>query len=468
MTRLDQVDRSVPTTATVRAEDIADAVRRSGVRVVVLDDDPTGTQSVSGLPVLTRWTEDDFGWAFDQLAPAVYVLTNSRSLEPATAGAVVHEVIEAALAVARRRDVPLTFVSRSDSTLRGHFPLETDAIATAVARDGGRPVDGVLLVPAFPDAGRVTAGGVHYLAGPDGELVPVGETEFARDASFGYTQSELAAWAEEKSAGRIKRSEVIPLPLQTVRRGPQAVAETLLTASGGRPIAVDAVREEDLRLVARGLLRAEELGGTYVCRVGPPFVRAMIGQAPRDPLTAADITAPPTGGLVVVGSHVALSTRQLARLRERRPDAFYLELDVAEVGDPERSAARVRAAADAVVAELPSRDVVVATSRTVRPGLDFARRVSLALIALTRDVTLRQRPRFVVAKGGITSHDLAADGLGIARAVVRGPLLPGITSLWEPRIGPAIGLPYVVFPGNVGDDDALADVVSILTAGGSS
>ncbi len=157
----------------------------------------------------------------------------------------------------------------------------------------------------------------------------------------------------------------------------------------------------------------------------------------------------------MVGSHTALTTRQLARLRERRPDAYYLEVDVDDLS---------ALTAGAVLAELPDRDVVVATSRTVRPGLDFARGVSRALVELTRDVTARQRPRFVVAKGGITAHDLAAHALGIARAEVRGTLLPGIVSLWET---PA-GLPYVVFPGNVGGDDALADVVSVLSAGGPS
>jgi uncharacterized protein YgbK (DUF1537 family) len=456
MTTLQEIDRSVPMPEAVRPADIARAVRAAGVKVVVLDDDPTGTQSVYDLPVLTRWDPDDFRWAFDLDAPAVYVLTNSRSLDPAAAAALVPEVIEAARAAAAERGLTLTFVSRSDSTLRGHFPLETDAIAAAQTADGGRPVDGVLLVPAFPDAGRVTAGGVHYLAGPGGELTPVAETEFARDSSFGYTHSDLAAWAEEKSGGRIPRSTVIPLPLATVRRGPEAVAETLRTASGGQPIAVDAVREEDLRLVARGLWRAEELGGTYVCRTGPPFVRAMIGQAPRPPLADPIPDGPPTGGLIVVGSHVALSTRQLARLREARPDAYYRELDVTDLdGVPD--------AVGRVVAELPDRDVIVATSRTVQPGLDFARRVSAALVELTRNVTARRRPRFVVAKGGITSHDLAAHALGITRAMVRGTLLPGITSLWESQSG----LPFVVFPGNVGDDDALADVVRILSVGGT-
>ena len=75
------------------------------------------------------------------------------------------------------------------------------------------------------------------------------------------------------------------------------------------------------------------------------------------------------------------------------------------------------------------------------------------------------RRRFVVAKGGITASDVAARGLSIRRAMVRGTVLPGIVSLWEPVDGPARGIPFVVFAGNVGGPEALADVVDTLSTG---
>ncbi|NKX51898.1 hypothetical protein HER39_15260, partial [Arthrobacter deserti] len=49
-------------------------------------------------------------------------------------------------------------------------------------------------------------------------------------------------------------------------------------------------------------------------------------------------------------------------------------------------------------------------------------------------------------------------------AIVRGPMLPGVVSLWEPVEGPAQGIPYVVFAGNVGNDQSLLDVVRTLSA----
>jgi uncharacterized protein YgbK (DUF1537 family) len=205
-------------------------------------------------------------------------------------------------------------------------------------------------------------------------------------------------------------------------------------------------------------------------RVGPPYVRAHIGQEIADPLRAEDVGhGGEGGGLVVVGSHVPLTTRQLKVLRERRPGTTTIELDVRELvgeGREDHIARSVRAAVDA----LATGTVIVHTSRELLTGhdgdesLDIARRISSGVVDLVRRVVDERRPRFVIAKGGITSSDVATKALGIRRATVRGPMLPGIVSLWEPETGPAVGVPYVVFAGNVGDDDSLAHVVDTLSA----
>lgn len=82
--------------------------------------------------------------------------------------------------------------------------------------------------------------------------------------------------------------------------------------------------------------------------------------------------------------------------------------------------------------------------------------------AQTGQIVKARRLAFVLAKGGITSSDVATEALAIDRAWIRGSLLPGIVSLWEPVSGPAKGLPYVVFAGNVGDEHSLADVTDRL------
>jgi uncharacterized protein YgbK (DUF1537 family) len=453
-------DREIP------ASEVAASVAASGRTLVVLDDDPTGTQSVADLPVLTRFTAADFEWAFAQHAPAVYVLTNTRSLDPAEAEQRNREVVRNALAAADGS--ALGFVSRSDSTLRGHFPLEPEVIADELARASGARTDAVVVVPAFPDAGRVTIGGTHYMRDGAGGLTPVAETEFAQDATFGFTRSRLAEYVEEKSGGRYPARDVLVLDLDVIRGG--GVAEALDGATGGVPAVADIVTENDLRALALGLAEAERRGKTLLYRVGPPFVRGRIGQEVRAPLTAEEAFAgrPPGegGGLVVIGSHVGLTTRQFDVLRAEHRCARVVELHVEELLDG--GAGEIDAVVGDVVAGLAEGDVVLHTSRTlVRAdtpdgSLRIARTVSAALVEVVRRTLDRHPPRFVVAKGGITSSDVASEGLQIRHAIVRGPMLPGIVSLWEPVGGPAAGIPYVVFPGNVGDDRSLLDVVRVL------
>jgi len=481
---LDDVLRGAAPEAGVTAAQVAEAVRSAGTALVVLDDDPTGTQSVADLPVLTRWERDDLAWALgagaheagvhgagvDEAGTALYVLTNSRSLDPAATERRTREVVRTALAAADERGERVTFLSRSDSTLRGHFPLETDVVAEELEAAGcGRP-DLVLLVPAFPDAGRVTVDGVHWTR-EGGRMVPVGESEFAADATFGYRSSRLPEWVAEKTGGAVAARDVVVLDLATVRRGPDAVVDLLRAAPAGSVVSVDAATQGDLQSTALACVRLEGEGRTLVYRTGPAFVRARVGQDAPAAVERVDVrSSSPGGGLVVVGSHTGLTTRQRDRLVETRPGTEVVELSVPVLVDDERRAGHLDEAVGRVVAGLGRGDVLVQTSRELVTGDDagsslaLSRSVSSAVVELVARVLAQSPPRFVVAKGGITSHDVATRGLGISRALVRGPMLPGLVSLWEPVDGPAAGVPYVVFPGNVGDDDGLAQVVARLAA----
>lgn len=494
-----------PAEVQIPAQLVADAVAASSATsprvLVVLDDDPTGTQSVADLAVLTRWDVADFTWAFthireNQTKPAVYVLTNTRSLDPAEAAARNEEIVRNALAAAAGNGVGprlrLGFVSRSDSTLRGHYPLEPDVIAATVAAETGEPTDGVVIVPAFPDAGRVTIGGVHYMRGTAenlGSLTPVAETEFAKDASFGFKNSEMAKYVEEKSQGRFPASDVIVLDLNIIRAGAsaqdptisaKAIADALESATNSTPIVADIVTENDFRALALGLEEAERRGKKLLYRVGPPFVRGRIGQEIRTALTSEEAFAGNTpstaGGLIVVGSHVGVTTRQLNDLTAAHSSARIIEIDVEKLiagtkteGEAEADAYIGTVVSD-VVDALRKGDVIVHTSRLLiktddaAASLKIARTVSAAVVAVVNRTLKTFPPRFVIAKGGITSSDVAAHGLEIRHAIVRGPMLPGIVSLWEPVDGPAKGIPYIVFAGNVGDDESLTQVTRKLSA----
>jgi uncharacterized protein YgbK (DUF1537 family) len=236
---------------------------------------------------------------------------------------------------------------------------------------------------------------------------------------------------------------------------------------------VDAVTENDLGLLALALEKSEAAGKRFIYRVAPPFVRARIGQGIHDPIEADEVfqreTPKRTGGLVVVGSHVAMTTLQLEHLESRHALASFIEIDVELLLGP-GSNDHIAGIVERIVTSIADHDVILQTSRTLvssttpEQSLEIARRVSAGVVEVVQLVLERAQPRFVVAKGGITSSDVASQGLEIHHAIVRGPMLPGIVSLWEPVDGKAIGIPYVVFAGNVGGETSLLAVVQKLSA----
>ncbi|MBO9577904.1 MAG: hypothetical protein J7480_03935 [Microbacteriaceae bacterium] len=458
------------------ASDVRAAVRErvAGRILAVLDDDPTGSQSVHDVQIVTTFDEAEYAAALAEPTAALFVLTNTRGLSETAAVDVNRQVAEQLLRVGERTGREVDFVSRSDSTLRGHVLPELRALDETRRTVLGRGFDAFLLAPAFFEAGRTTVGDVHRVRIGDAD-VPAGETEYARDRTFGYASSDLKAFLEEKSDGAIRAADVVSLSLEDIRDGgPERVGVILSALRGGVHVVVNAEREEDYDIVALGVAIAREAGVAIVARCGPSFVRALAGLEPQEPLGPEEIW--PHGrrtghGLIAVGSHVSGTSLQVARLRERTGIAE-LELEVGRVlaSDAERDAHVAELGARAVAA-LAGSDVLVYTSRELvagadgRSSLDIARRVSDALTEVAR-LAVAARPAWVVAKGGITSHEVAARSCGIRRAEVVGQLGRGIISLFRPLAAreEAIGMPYVVFAGNVGGPDSLADVVELLDA----
>jgi uncharacterized protein YgbK (DUF1537 family) len=436
-------------------------------RIAVLDDDPTGSQTVHGVDVVTVFEPDELAAGLSEAGSTCFILTNTRSLPEADAVELTTRIGRMLFELADRLGAPIDVVSRSDSTLRGHLIAEVRGLDAVRREAAGRGFDGVLLAPAYFEAGRFTAGDVHW-ARVGTDVLPVSQTEFARDATFGYAASDLREFVAEKSGGTIGPGEVLRITLDDIRLGgPARVAEILAGATGGTFVVVNALEYADLDVVVLGLLEAEAARKSFLCRTGPSFVQALAGLDPRDPLGASDIWAarPGAHGLVVVGSHVGLTSRQVAVARERGGLAE-VELDVAAVADPARRDGHVAEATRLVVSALDHSDVLLVTSRELRRGrdaaesLEISRRVSTAVTEVVRGA-LAAKPAWVVAKGGITSHDVAVRGLGIRRATVLGQLFPGLVSVFRPvdAAPEAVGTPYVVFAGNVGDETALASVI---------
>ncbi len=446
---------------------IADFLQEHRIKVVVLDDDPTGIQTVHGNYLLTNWREENLQAAFADEKPFFYLLANTRAMTAQQAEQTVREAMSAVLKVNQAQKFRLIFISRSDSTLRGHFPLEPETMREEVEKKGLQLGLPVFFIPAFFEAGRYTVEGTHYMR--EGEkLVPVSETEFARDNVFGYTQSKLTDYIGEKSGGKITPSQVGSIDLNTLRnQGVDEIERAIEAERGKQYVTVDAFDYGDLRTFSLAFLQAfhQSKNTAAVLRTSSSLPKALSG-IPDAPLLSTEILSGGNGGgIFIVGSHVKKSTTQLTKLLDAKGVAG-VEVDVDEIlRSPE---ALLRKTEEQLLALHKNSAVpVVYTSRTERRSDDpvlrqlNGQKISDFLVEIVRNLPFQ--PAYLVAKGGITSHDILTKGLEIERARVLGQILPGVPAVRTGADNRFPNMPYIIFPGNVGSEEALKEVFEKLS-----
>ena len=439
-------------------------------KLVVLDDDPTGVQTVHGVSVYTDWSEESIRRGFAENGRLFFLLTNSRSFSAERTAAVHRAIGETVCRVSRETGIPFVLMSRSDSTLRGHYPLETDTLRRAVEDCGGR-IDGEVLCPFFKEGGRFTLNNVHYVRS-GGTLVPAGQTEFAADKTFGYRASDLREYIEEKTRGAVRAGDVTAISLEELRAGDvDGIAAKLTAVRDYGRVVVNAVDYCDIKTFSLALLRAERAGKQFLFRTAAGLVKVLGGVSDRPLLTRGEMIArdTPYGGMVIVGSHTKKTTEQLQRLLTL-PGVEAVELRSNEVlrGDEALLAAAREAAAACTALIRAGKTAVCYTERTLlslpddtpEEALRRSVRISGGVCAVIENLGVT--PAFVVAKGGITSSDVGVRALGVRRALVLGQIRPGVP-VWETGEESRFPhTPYVVFPGNVGEADTLREAVAVL------
>ena len=439
-------------------------------KIIVLDDDPTGTQTVHGVPVYLNWFPGTLEHAFESESRVVFILTNSRSFSAEKTREFHKEIAKGLITASKRAKEPFLLVSRSDSTLRGHWPLETAVLRENLESEGYAPIDAEIICPFFAGGGRYTIDGVHYVAYGD-KLVPVGESEFARDKTFGFTSSRLVDWVEEKTKGGIPADSVTEISLEMMS-DPKAIKKVLTGLNGFEKVVVNALYQSHLDNFSSALWAAMNAGKTFLFRTAAPFINALGGVSFRPILDVAEIITSnnPQGGLIVAGSHTQKTSAQLANLA-KFPGVTFVNFDQrkALASDEIFEAEILQASRICSIAIKANKNVVLSTSRQrvdVESGnpedeLSLAVKISKGL---SRAVAMLDcTPRFIMAKGGMTSSDVATEGLTIRRAMIMGQAAPGVP-VWrcgEESRFPGMG--YIILPGNVGDDMLLYNLVEKLT-----
>lgn len=451
---------------------LAEEIARDQHKLVVLDDDPTGVQTVHDISVYTDWSEESIRAGFAESNKVFYILTNSRGMTEEVTTAVHQEIGTVVAKVASETGTPYLLISRSDSTLRGHYPLEPDLLRKCMEASGTK-VDGEILCPFFKEGGRFTIDNIHYVQ-QGNDLIPAAETEFARDRTFGYSHSSIPEYIEEKTAGAFPADSVTCISLNMLRAMDfSGITDLLMQVKDFNKVCVNAVDYCDIKVFAVSLYRAMSLGKTFMFRTAAGLVKVLGGISDRPLLTRNDMIVHPTdcGGVVVVGSHTQKTTAQLESL-----------LKAADTEPVEFNSDLVLQGDEAFWAEVDR--CVAEEERIIRSGktaVCYTRRTLLTLPDDTKESALRRSvrisdgvqslvgrlnvtPAFVIAKGGITSSDVGTKALGVKRANVLGQIQPGIP-VWQ--TGPESRFPmtpFVIFPGNTGNVDSLRIAVEILVS----
>jgi uncharacterized protein YgbK (DUF1537 family) len=433
-------------------------------KIIVLDDDPTGSQTVHSCLLLLKWDVETLRSGLADASPIFFVLTNTRAMTAEKALETVQEVcrnLKQAIAAEQIQD--FLVVSRSDSTLRGHYPVETDAIAAELG-----PFDAHFLTPAFFEGGRFTRDSIHYLV-IDGVPTPVHKTEFAKDSVFHYQHSYLPDYVEEKTKGKIQANQVERFQLTDIRAG---VLDRLMQLHDNQCVVVDAETQTDMNQFAADVLAASGQGKRFLFRSAASLLTALAALPPQ-PVAAeamAQYTRNGKPGAVVVGSHVKKTTEQLEALLQAE-GTVPIEVDVVhllEESAAEREALLQRTLEQIQQSYQSDKTPVIFTSREelnfndAQTRLDFGVAVSTLLMDIVR--RLPADIGFLISKGGITSNDTLSTGLALTAARLLGQILPGVSVVRTPADHPQFpNLPVVLFPGNVGDRDALAAVYQRLS-----
>lgn len=439
-------------------------------KLVVLDDDPTGVQTVHDVSVYTDWEEESIRNGFEEKEAMFFILTNSRSfsVEETTK---VHQDIAARVAkVARELGQDFMIISRGDSTLRGHYPLETQLLADGLTKNEGVVIDGEIICPFFPEGGRYTMDNIHYVKEQE-NLVPAGMTEFAKDKTFGYKSSDLTEYVEEKTEGKYHKEDCITISLDELNAlDVQGIKEKLMSAQNMAKIIVNAVSYADLKVFCAALVLAMKEGKHYMARTAAAFTKVM-GRISDQPLLGREQLEGDTknGGIVLIGSHVKKTTDQLNCLKELDGQADFMEFQVNTVFEEnglEKEVERTVKAAEEKI--LSGRTVVIYTSRqllapenmTPEEKLQISVKISNAVTSIIGKLSVK--PKFIIAKGGITSSDVGTKALRVKKARVMGQVKKGIPVWMTGEESKFPGMPYIIFPGNVGEVSTLKEIVEEL------
>ncbi len=439
------------------------------MKIIIFDDDPTGSQTVYGCPLLLNWDEESLEKAFKQPSQLIFILANTRSLSSSLADKKIREICSSLKRFFIRQGYSkddYLYISRGDSTLRGHGVLEPATLDEELG-----PFHATFHIPAFFEGGRTTEDGIHYLNG-----IPVHMTDFGHDKLFGFSTSDLAEWIEEKSCGKIEVENILHLDIKQLdmafdnENGFESLLIFLSKLENNISVVVDAKLPQHLEILARAIKKTSK-EKRFLFRTAASFINALSG-LPPNPKSTSDLVSLKSRnidfeykpGLIMVGSHVQLATDQLETLlKEKFCEGLEIPVsklaDIFVLDDCQQLILELEGILLSKIESILDRKKIPvlyttreemqfsSNSERMNFGLELAEFMAILVGKITKKLG------YIISKGGITTQLLLQKGLNLNQVNLQGQILPGLSIVKS--MSDQDELPVITFPGNLGNDKTL-------------
>ncbi len=443
------------------------------MKFVVIDDDPTGSQSVHDCLLLLKWDYSTLIKGFESGSNLFFILANTRSLSENDAKLTIEEISKNLKAVITSEAYAeeIIFISRGDSTLRGHNFLEPSILNNCLG-----PFDATFHIPAFIEGKRLTINGSHFV-----DKTPINQTIFARDRIFGYETSNVKKLLFQKSKCQINLDDIQNLYLSDLKilndEENNIVFKTLKNLKNNKHVIVDIENYAQLKkfsLVIKKLTKQKK----FLFRTAASFISSISEKKsnPQDDIFFSNLRIKNKEksflpGLIIVGSYVELSTLQLRNLLEINT-CEPIELDVFEFfritssqsNQNKRNFFKNKFLSEIRFSFKKGKTPVLFTSRKLM-SLDYSEQFnffnSLALFIAELVEDLKYEIGYLISKGGITTNVILSKGLNADYVYLEGQILTGI-SLVTCNLKNDERLPIVTHPGNIGTKDSLVNLWKVL------
>ncbi|HEY5584741.1 MAG TPA: four-carbon acid sugar kinase family protein [Ruminiclostridium sp.] len=454
-------------------EELKNSLARLNRKIMVLDDDPTGVQTVHDVSVYTSWDEEAIKSGFNEENSIFFILTNSRGFSKEET-IKVHSEIGATLSeVAKKTGKDYILISRSDSTMRGHYPIETAALKRSIEKESEKRFDGEIIIPFFKEGGRFTIDNVHYVKEGD-FLTPAGQAEFARDKSFGYNSSHLGEYVDEKTSGQFIKESCTYISLVDIRKeNIEKITSQLMAVENFNKVIVNAIDDVDVKIFVLAYISAVLQNKEFIFRSAATVTKVLGGVSDIPLLLKEKLIEKENenGGIVLIGSHVNKTTQQFEALKGCKEPLEFIEFNqhlILKENGLQGEVIRVISEAEKHIKS--GKTVVVYTNRDrfdldtddEDKQLEVSVKISDAFTSIIGKLSIR--PNFIIAKGGITSSDVGTKALKVKKALVMGQIKPGIPVWMTGEESKFPKMPYIISPGNIGEVDTLKEIVDMLSS----